>query len=160
MAVDMFIKIDDIKGESADDKHKGEIDVLSWSWGLTQSGTTQMGAGGGSGKVNVKDLSITKYIDRSSPGLLKLCCSGAHLTSAVLVVRKAGGQPLEYLKITLEDLLVSGITTGGSGSDDRITETVTLNFARVKVEYVPQKASGGGDASVSMGWDIASNKTL
>jgi type VI secretion system secreted protein Hcp len=160
MAVDMFIKIDDIKGEALDDKHKGEIDVLSWSWGMTQSGTAHLGSGGGAGKVHVNDLSITKYVDRASPILFKQCASGKHLKTAVLVVRKAGGKPLEYLKITMEDLLVSAVSTGGSGGDDKLTENVTLNFARVKLEYVPQKPDGSGDASIPMGWDISANKEI
>jgi type VI secretion system secreted protein Hcp len=160
MAVDMFIKIDDIKGEANDAKHKGTIDVLSWSWGVTQSGTTHMGGGGGSGKANVNDLTLTKYIDRASPVLLKICCSGKHIKTAVLTVRKAGDKPLEYLKITMEDAIVSSVSTGGSGGSDRLTENVTLNFARVKMEYVPQKPDGSGDAAVPMGWDIACNKEL
>ena len=160
MAHDMFIKIDDIKGEAQDAKHTDEIDILSWNWGMTQTGTAQMGPGGGAGKVQVNDLTFTKYVDRSSPILLKQCCSGKHLKMAVLVVRKAGGTPLEYLKITMEDLIVASVGHGGSGSDDKLTENITLNFARVKLEYVPQKKDGSGDASIPMGWDIAANKEL
>jgi type VI secretion system secreted protein Hcp len=163
MAVDMFMKIDDIKGESIDDKHKDEIEIVAWSWGLTQSGTTHSGTGGGAGKVHVNDLSFTKYIDRSSPILMKYCCSGKHLKTAVLVVRKAGGdKPLEYLKLTLEDLIISSVSTGGSGGEDRLTENVAINFARVKHEYTPQKGggSGAGDASIPVGWDIAANKEI
>ena len=160
MASDMFIKIDDIKGESADSKHAGEIDVLSWSWGLTQTGTAQLGTGGGAGKVHVNDLTFTKYVDKASPILLKQCCSGKRMSAAALVVRKAGGTPLEYLKINMEDLIVAAVSHGGSGGDDKLTENVTLNFARVKVEYVPQKKDGSGDASIPMGWDIAANKEL
>ncbi len=160
MAVDMFIKIDDIKGESTDAKHKDEIDVLSWTWGVTQSGTSHTGTGGGAGKVQVSDLTFTKIVDRSTPILLKSSCSGKHLKSAVLIVRRAGGTPLEYLKITMEDLLVSAVSTGGGRGDDTITENITLNFARVKVEYVPQVLGGGGGASIPMGWDIAANKEI
>lgn len=158
MAVDMFIKIDTIKGESLGDKHVGEIDVLSWSWGMSQTGTAHMGPGAGSGKVNVNDLSLTKRVDRATPVLMTACCTGSHLASAVLVVRKAGGNALEYLKITMEDILVSAVTTGGSGGDSVLTENVTLNFAKVKVEYIPQKKDGSGDGSVNMGWDIAAGK--
>ncbi|MEO7034528.1 MAG: type VI secretion system tube protein Hcp [Polyangiaceae bacterium] len=158
MAHDMFIKIDDIKGESADAKHADEIDILSWKWGMTQTGTAHKGPGGGAGKVQVSDLKITKYVDRASPLLLKLCCSGKHLKTATLVVRKAGGTPLEYLTITMEDLIIAAVDHGGSGSDDKLTEDITLNFARVKVEYVPQKKDGSGGASIPMGWDIAGNQ--
>jgi type VI secretion system secreted protein Hcp len=158
MAHDMFIKIDDIKGESLDAKHADEIDILEFTWGMTQTGTAQKGSGGGAGKVQVNDLKIKKFVDRSSPILLKQCCSGKHMKSAVLVIRKAGGTPLEYVTITLEDLIIAAVDHGGSGSDDMLTETVTLNFARVKFEYVPQKKDGSGDASIPMGWDVAANK--
>src|SRR5689334_6465911 len=155
MAVDMFIKIGDVKGESTDDKHKGAIEVLSWSLGATQSGTAGIGGGGGAGKVQLQDLTITKYIDKSSPTLFKMCCDGTHIKDALLTIRKAGGSALEYVKITVEEAIVSSITTGGSGGQDRLTENVTLNFSRVKMEYTPQNAKGAGEASVIQGWDIA-----
>jgi type VI secretion system secreted protein Hcp len=158
MAVDMFIKIGDIKGESTDSKHKDEIDVLSWSWGASQSGSAHMGGGGGSGKVQVQDLTLTKYIDAASPTLLKMCCDGSHIKACKLTVRKAGKDPLEYLKISLEDAIVTSISTGGSGGQDRLTENVTLNFARFGVTYTPQTPTGAAAPSVSGGWDIAQNK--
>jgi type VI secretion system secreted protein Hcp len=160
MAVDMFIKIDGIKGESADDKHKEEIDVLAWSWGLSQSGSAHMGGGAGAGKVNVSDLSFTKYIDVASPDLYLSCCNGKHLKDAKLVVRKAGENPLEYLIVTLEDVIVSSVSNCGSCGEDRLTESVTLNFARVKVDYTAQDAKGGSAAKPKMGWDVAANKKI
>jgi type VI secretion system secreted protein Hcp len=160
MAVDMFFKIGDLKGESVDDKHKGEIDVLAWSWGLSQSGTTHMATGGGAGKVNVQDISFTKYVDKSSPNLIQYCCNGKHFADALLTVRKAGENPLEYLKITIKDPMIAAVTTGGSGGEDRLTENVTLNFAEFKVEYTPQKKDGTGDAAVTVGWNIAENKKV
>jgi type VI secretion system secreted protein Hcp len=157
MAVDMFIKIDDIEGESVDDVHAGEIDVLSWSWGMSQSGTTHSGPGGGAGKVNVQDLSFTHYVDKASANLMKMCCNGKHFEEATLVVRKAGETPLEYMIITMKGGLISSVSTGGSGGEDRITENITLNFSEFKTEYVPQMADGSGDASVIVGWNIANN---
>ncbi len=157
MAVDMFLKIDDIKGESRDDKHPNEIDVLAWSWGVSNSGSAHVGGGAGAGKAHVQDLSITKYIDKSSTDLLLSSCNGKHHKTATLVVRKAGEKPLEYLKITMSDVLVTSVSTGGSGGEDRLTENVTLNFAKVKIEYTPQKADGSGDATQTVGWDIAAN---
>ena len=157
MAVDMFIKIGDLKGESVDDKHKDEIDVLAWSWGMSQSGTTHLGTGAGAGKVNVQDISFTKYVDKSSPNLMQYCCNGKHFAEALLTVRKAGETPLEYLKIKLTDLMITAVSTGGSGGEDRLTENVTLNFAEFKVEYTPQKKDGTGDAAVTIGWDVAKN---
>src|SRR5262245_21929107 len=101
MAVDMFLKLDKIDGESADKAHKGEIDVLAWSWGASNSGSAHMGGGAGAGKVNVQDISFTKYIDKSSPSLFLSCANGKHIPTATLVVRKAGEKPLEYLKLEL-----------------------------------------------------------
>jgi type VI secretion system secreted protein Hcp len=160
MAVDMFLKLDGIKGESHDAVHKEEIDVLAWSWGLSQSGTTHTGGGGGAGKVNVQDISFTKWVDKASPVLFLDCASGKHIKEATLTVRKAGDKPLEYLKIKLSEILVSSISTGGSGGEDRLTENVTLNFAQVQVTYTPQKPDGGGESAVVNGWDIAKNVKL
>lgn len=157
MAVDMFLKIEGIKGESMDDKHADEIDVLAWSWGMSQSGTTHVGGGGGAGKVAVQDLSVTKYVDKSSPNLMLYCCNGKHIPEMNLTVRKAGEHALEYIKITMKNGLISSLSTGGSGGEDRLTENVTLNFEAVKVEYTPQKADGSGDATVEMGWNIMKN---
>ena len=161
MAVDMFIKIGDVKGESRDDAHKDEIDVLAWSWGMTQSGTMHTGGGGGTGKVDVQDLSITKWIDKASPNLMLACCNGKHYPEASLVVRKAGENPLEYMTISMEDVFVSSVSTGGSGGEDRLTENVTLNFAKVKVSYQPQSRAGAKEGgAVEMGWDIEANKKM
>lgn len=160
MAVDMFIKIGDVKGESADDKHKEEIDVLGWSWGLAQPGTTHTGTGGGAGKVMVQDLSFTKYTDAASHALILGCCKGTHYDKATLVVRKAGDNPLEYLKITMEDLIVSSVSTGGTNAgEDRLIESVTLNFAKFKFEYDPQTKKGAGSGVKTAAWDIAASKT-
>jgi type VI secretion system secreted protein Hcp len=157
MAVDMFLKLGDIKGESQDRKHKEEIDVLAWSWGLSQSGTTHMGAGGGAGKVNVNDLSLTKFVDKASPNLIQATCDGTHFKQALLTVRKAGKTPLEYIKITMKEVLVASVSTGGSGGEDRLTENITLNFAEFKIEYTPQKEDGSGAPAVEAAWNIAEN---
>jgi type VI secretion system secreted protein Hcp len=117
-----------------------------------------MGGGGGSGKVNVSDLTVTKYVDKSSTDLMLFCCNGKHISEASLTVRKAGENPLEYLKIKMSDCLVSAVQTGGSGGDDRLTENLSLNFAKAEVEYTAQKPDGSGDAAMTMGWDIAKNE--
>lgn len=159
MAVDMFIKIGDYKGES-NDKTKAEwIDVLAWSWGLSNSGTTHQGGGGGGGKASVQDLSFTKYVDSSTHNLIAASFNGTHVTKANLVVRKAGGKgtPVEYIKIEMTEVLVTSVSTGGSGGEDRLTENVTLNFAKVKLEYTPQSATGTGGTALPVILDIASN---
>jgi type VI secretion system secreted protein Hcp len=157
MAVDTFLKIVDINGEAKDKAHKDEIDVLAWSWGMSQSATSHLGGGGGSGKVAVQDLSITKFLDKATPNLMLYCCNGIPIPKVWLTVRKAGKEPLEYMKITMEDCLISNVSTGGSGSEDRLTENIMLNFAKVEVEYTPQKADGSGDPSIIMSFDIAQN---
>lgn len=162
MAVDIFIKIGDIKGESQDQAHKDEIDVLNWSWGMVQSGNMHSGGGGGSGKVAVRDLSFTKYIDKATPNLMTYCSNGKHIDKVTLTVRKAGGEsPVEYLLIHLEEVIVTSYDTGGSGADDRLTEKLTLNFAQVRVDYQPQKADGTKDGGLlKYGWNIRTNSQL
>jgi type VI secretion system secreted protein Hcp len=157
MAVDMFLKLGDVKGESVDAKRKGEIDILAWSWGMSQSGTTHSGPGGGAGKVNVQDVSVTKYIDKASSVLAGACCKGTHFKEALVTVRKAGDKPLEYVKLTMYDVMITAVSTGGSQGEDRLTENVTLNFAKFKYEYTPQKGDGSGDATVDLTFDIAAN---
>lgn len=158
MAVDMFIKIGDIKGESQDDKHKDEIDVLAWSWGASNSGSTHMGGGSGAGKANFQDISFTKYIDKSSPVLMQHVGTGKHIGEAKLICRKAGGTQMEYIMIHMKDLIVSSISNGGSGGEDRLTENVTLNFGSFHYKYTEQLKSGGAGALPEFKYDIAANK--
>ena len=158
MAVDMFLKIEDLKGESADDAHKGEIDVLAWSWGASQSGTMHTGGGAGAGKANFQDVSVTKYVDKSSHALLKAVAVGQHIKSALLTVRKAGEKPLEYIKLTMKNCLISSVSTGGSGGEDRLTENISINFGNFSYEYTPQKEDGRGDAVLPFAFDIKANK--
>ncbi len=160
MAVDIFIKIDTVTGESHDSKHKDEIDIVSWHWGMAQSGSRHLGGGGGTGKVTVHDLSFVKYIDKASTDLMLFCCNGKHIPEATLTVRKAGETALEYVKIKMTDCLIASVDTGGSGEQERLTESVTLNFSKVEVEYTPQKPDGSGDAATKMGWDISKNEKV
>jgi type VI secretion system secreted protein Hcp len=158
MAVDMFLKLGPILGESQDKAHAGEIDVLAWSWGASQSGTTHMGSGSGAGKANFQDLSLTKYIDKATTDLFKFCSKGTHITQATLVVRKAGDGQLEYIVLDMADVIISSISTGGSGGEDRLTENVTLNFGAYEIKYTPQTKTGEADTATEWKWDIAANK--
>ena len=160
MAVDMFMQIKGIKGESKDDKHKDWIDVLSWSWGATQQGSAGMMGGAGAGKVNVHDLNFTKPVDKASPDLFLKCATGEHYDDATLVCRKAGGSPLEYLKLTMNEVYITSVQHGGSQGGDALTENVALNFAKVKVDYAAQDNKGGAGAKPKMGWDIGANKKI
>ena len=157
MAVDMFIKIDTVDGESRDKAHAKDIDVLAWSWGISNSGSAHVGGGAGAGKCNIQDISFTKWVDSSTPKLALACCDGKHFKDATLVVRKAGEKPVEYLKIKIEEVLITSISTGGSGGEDRLTENVTLNFAKVSLDYVPQDAKGAAGTAIPMTWSIAEN---
>lgn len=157
MAMDMFLDIKGVKGESKDKQHKDKMDILAWSWGLSNSGTAHMGGGAGAGKVSVQNLSVTKYIDTASPPLMLYCCNGKHLEYAKLIVRKAGENPLEYITIVMTDVMVTAVSTGGSGGEDRLTENLTLNFAKVEFSYIPQDAKGGKGDPIPFGWHIAQN---
>jgi type VI secretion system secreted protein Hcp len=160
MAVDIFLKIKGVDGESLDDKHKKEIDVLAWSWGLSNSGSAHAGGGAGAGKVNVQDISFTKWVDSATPKLVLACCNGTHYDEGILVVRKAGGSPVEYIKLKLQEILVTSISTGGSGGEDRLTENITLNFAKFNLDYTPQDAKGAAGTAIPAGWDVAANTKL
>lgn len=159
MAVDMFLEISTLKGETRDKvfSSKGAMDVLAYSFGMSNSGTAHVGGGAGAGKVNVQDISVTKWVDKCSPLLMLACCNGKHFDKAVLTARKAGEKPIEYIRYTMEEVMITSISTGGSGGEDRLTENVALNFAKFKFEYTPQKADGSADPVVPMNWDIAAN---
>lgn len=153
----MFLKIDGVTSKSRDDARGDEIDVLAWSWGMQNSGTAHLGGGAGAGKVEVHDLTITKYFDKASTGLMLFCCNGKHVSECKLTVRKAGEEALEYLVITMNDCLISSISTRGSGKEERLTENIKINFAEVGVEYKPQTKDGSGGPNCTMGWKIAAN---
>ena len=159
MATDMFIKIGNITAESKDAKHTGDIDVLSWSWGLSQSGTAHEGTGNGAGKVRVQDLSFVKHVDKSSASLMLACCKGTHFAEANLCIRKAGDKPLEYYKVKLEDVLISAVQTGAHAQVEGMTETIMLNFVKFHVDYFEQQKDGTGKKGGEMNWDIPANKS-
>jgi type VI secretion system secreted protein Hcp len=157
MAVDVFLKLGDIKGESKDSKHAGEIDVLSWSFGVSQTGTMGHGGGGGAGKANFSDLNIMHAVDKSSPVLMTKCAVGEHIKEGTLVSRKAGKGQQEYLIIKMNDVIITSVSLS---ADDAAAsaEHVALQFAKVDLEYKPQKADGSLDAGLHFKYDIKGNK--
>lgn len=157
MAGDMFLMLDGIKGESADDKHKGEIDIESFSWGLAQTGSGSRGTGSGTGKVDISDISIQKRVDRSSPTLQLACANGKHIAKGKLTVRKAGENPLEYFTVDLESILVSSYQLSGADGAGIPTESVALNFVKIKTEYWTQSDKGAKGENANFSWDIAKN---
>jgi type VI secretion system secreted protein Hcp len=159
MAQDIFLKIAGIEGESADDKHKNEIDVLAYSWIMEQQSTMSAGGGGGSGKATVHDLEFTHFYDKASVNLAKYCLTGKHIAECKLTVRKAGGSPLEYLVVTMTDAIVTYVGQSADAKDEvKVKETVRLSFAKVKLEYKVQNAQGGGAGAVTATYDIKLNK--
>lgn len=158
MATDYFLKIEGIKGESRDSKHKDEIDLLSFSWGATQTGTHAAGGGGGAGKVQFQDFHFVMKMSKASPVLLQAIATGKHIKEASLVARKAGGTQQEYLKIKFTDVLISSYQSGGSqGGDEIPVEQISLNFAKINVEYADQKDDGSLNPATVASYDLKSN---
>jgi type VI secretion system secreted protein Hcp len=157
--VDFFLKIAGVAGESTDDKHKGEIELESFSWGQSNSGSAGHGTGGGSGKVAPQDLSFTKRIDKSSPVLLIACATGQHFKEALLTARKAGGSQQEYLKIKMEEVLVSSYQTSAS-TGAVVYENISLHFSKLEMAYKEQKADGSLGGEAKQRYDYAANKKL
>lgn len=161
MALDMFLKIAGLPGESRDKTHAGEIDVLTWAWSVSNSSSAQVGGGAGSGKCNVSDLSFTMYASKASPLLALHCCTGKHIAEAVLTVRKAGDQPLDYLVIKLKDLIVTSYQTGAAANGDpRIMEGGSISFGQYEVKYTEQTAKGGAGDQCEAAYDVAANTNL
>ena len=160
-AVDYFLKLEGIDGESADHKHKASIDLESWSWGESQTGTHSGGGGGGAGKVQMQDFHFVMKINKASPKLMLACASGEHIKKATLTCRKAGKEQQEFLKVTMTDLLVSSYQTGGSGHADIVpTDQISLNYSKIEFEYKEQKPDGTLGGATKAGWDVKANKTV
>ena len=158
MSGDMFLKIEGIDGESIDDRHPGEIDITSWTFGMVQSGTTHVATGSGGGKVSVQDMHFTKLCDKSTPALMKHCCDGKHIPSATVTMRKAGGDdPVDYMVVKLKDIIVSSYQMSGSGGGDAVHDSFSLNFRQYEATYTQQEATGVAGAATSQGWDMAAN---
>lgn len=156
-AVDYFLKIEGIEGESKDKTHGKEIDILSWSWGESNAGSSGYGGGGGAGKVSMQDFSFAMHVNKASPKLLLACASGQHIKSANLTCRKAGKEQQEYLKIKFSELLISSFQTGGSQGDVVPVDSISFNFSKIEYEYYPQKETGALDAKVPVHWSVKTN---
>src|SRR6266545_3435610 len=156
MAADIFAKIGDIKGESLDDKHKDQIEILSWSWGVTNASATSGGSGSGVGKPHFSDFSFTHNIDKASPVLLKACATGVHIKDATITHRKPGKGQKDFLIFKMNDVIITSVTQ--SDSESGLPENVSLTFSKIDLEYKPQKPDGSLDAGVHFKYDIKANK--
>jgi len=161
VAFDAFLKIDGVQGESMDAKHNDEIDVLSFSFGVSQAGGAPTGAGGGAGKASFTDLHVTARTQKSSPRLFVACASGEHFKNAVLAVRKAGGKQQDYITITLSDVRITSYQKAGAAeADDGPLDQVSLGYGKIVFEYRPQDPKGALGAAVKGGWDLKANKKV
>ena len=158
MASDVFAKIGTIQGKSTDIKHKNEIDVLAWSWGVMQSGSMAYGGAGGTRRASFNDFTFTHHIDKATPLLMKACAVGTHIPDATITVRKAGKGQQEYLIIKMTDVLITSVAMSVAEGAATTAENVTLQFAKVDFEYKPQKADGSLDAGLHFKYDIKDNK--
>jgi len=155
--VDYFLKVDGVEGESTDDKHKAEIELESFSFGGTNAGSFSSGAGGGTGKVALQDFHFVKKCDKASPKLFVACATGEHIKMATLTCRKAGKDQQEFLVIKMNDVLVTSVADSDDSGGAQL-ESVTLAFAKVDLEYRPQKADGSLDAGLHFKYDLKASK--
>ena len=170
-AVDYFLKIDGIKGESQDSKHKDEIDVISYSWGMAQQGTASKGGGMGAGKVVASDIKVRKEVDAASPKLFDACFTGKHIPSAQLTCRKAGGNAIEYWTIKLTDLLISSVhqappafeygeqSNSAKGNTGSLVaeEVITINYSAYEASYKGQQKDGTAAGAVTSKGNVKTN---
>jgi type VI secretion system secreted protein Hcp len=154
-SIDMFLDIAGIPGESKDSVHEGQVDVLAWNWGLSNHGPTNGVVG--VAKANFQDLNVIKYVDKSSPLLMLNCANSGHITTATLYVQTQGTTPVEFIKIIMTDVLVTSVSTSGSDGVDRLTENVSLNFAKVELDYTPLNLNGSVSSTISLDWNIPDN---
>jgi type VI secretion system secreted protein Hcp len=158
MAVDVFLEIDGIPGESADDKHKDKIDVLSYSWGVSQTGTASYGGGMGAGKANFGDFNFMMRMNKATPKLMNACSTGEHIPKAVLSCRKAGGTQEDYMIYKFYDLLISSYQT--SASSEEPTESISFNYSKMEMEYKIQDAKGAVKTAGVFKYDLKANKVF
>jgi len=161
MASDYLLEIDGIKGESSDSKLSGNLEISSFGWGCSNSGTSGAGGGGGAGKASFSDISFHTGVSMASPLLMLACASGQHIKKAVLHVRKQGGTQEEYYTIKLEDVLVTSYRSGDApGGAAAVEDSFSLNFTKISYDYKPQKADGTLGSAVSAGYDVKKNAKI
>jgi len=159
MAFDAFIKIDGIPGESTDDKHKDWIEVLSYSFGVSQmaSATASSSGGASAERANFQDFSIVKTLDKASPKLTLACASGQHIKEITVELCRAGGDKVAYMEYKMNEVIISSVSVGGGGGGEP-TESLTFNFGKIQWTYTQQKrADGTAGGKVSAGWDLEKN---
>jgi type VI secretion system secreted protein Hcp len=158
MAVDMFMRVEGANGESKDSNHKDWTDIKSFSWGASQPGNMMSGGGGGVGRASFNDLQVRALLDKAAPAILKNCISGKHLNKVELSACKAGSGQIEYTRITLEEVMVTGVEYGADLESDAISVLYNFQAAKVKQQYWEQTDKGGKGPETQVGWNIKENK--
>ncbi len=153
MAIDNFLKLDGIEGEATQRDHRGEIELLSWSWGMSNETPAGGGGGGaGGGRAEALSLLLVHRYDKASPVLLRFAATGRHVANAALSARRSGAGTRDFLKITLKEVLVTGIQMADNG--DGPVEQITLSFGEIGFDYTPQTARGGAGTPVKVNWNV------
>jgi type VI secretion system secreted protein Hcp len=152
MALDLFLKLDGIKGESKDTKHRDEIDVLSWNWGLANESSSNPGRG--EAKVTFHEMNITKRVDSATPALMLACSSGKHINEANLTVRRPGKSESEFVRIRMNDVTITSVTAGNAG-EDVVTENLMFKFYKIELDYAAQNQNGTNSEIKNFKWDLS-----
>lgn len=160
MSVDMYMRVDGVTGESKDANHKGWIDIQSYSWGAAQPGSMSTGSGGGIGKVSFNDLMVETFMDKAAPAVLKYCANGRHLPKVEISVCKAGGTQIEYLRITLSEVLVTSVLQGADKGSEAVKVSYAFQAAKVRKQYWEQTDQGTKGGESILGWDIKENREV
>jgi type VI secretion system secreted protein Hcp len=159
MPIDMFLKLTGIQGESSDAKHKGEIDVLAWSWGLSEAVSASGGSGGaGAGRTEIEALSVEKLVDLASPLLLSFSAQGKHISDGMLATRKPGKATDDFLLFKMTDVIVMRVHMTASKDTNQPAERIVLRFGKLEFDYRPTKQDGSLGSGTSFKWDVAANK--
>lgn len=155
MSIDTHIKFDGVEGEATHVDHKGEIDVLSWKWDVTNLSGAGKAGGSGQGKAQPGNFVFSHNYDKASPVLAKNCASGKHFATVVLTARKAGEGQKDFLKITMKEVFITSLEPS-AGEEGDITEEVKASYKDIEFAYKPQDDKGGLGGEVKFGWDVAS----
>jgi type VI secretion system secreted protein Hcp len=157
MSGDFHIKFDGVEGEATHKDHKGEIELLSWSWEVTQTSGASTGGGSGRGKATPGEFTISHVYDKASPVLAKHCAAGKHFKDAKVTCRKAGEGQKAYLVITLKEVFITGVSPS-AGEEGDITEEVKATYKDIEFAYKAQDDKGGLTGEVKFGWNTSTTE--
>lgn len=165
MAFDAFLKIDGIPGESTDDKHKDWIEIVSYSWGVSQPKSAAPSSSGGATaeRADFQQFSVVKSLDKSSPKLALACADGTHVKEVKLELCRAGGDKLKYMEYKMSNCIITSVHRSGAaqGGESLPLEQISLDYGKIEWIYTQQKrADGSGGGQVAAGWDLEKNKKV